>query len=408
MDELQKLAEKQKIKINNQRMHINSLQKKLKKIEEKDRADKEGADQSKAKIEELTKMLESRMTRIRYQSKMYIELEKKQRETIDELKEKNSEVLDLKEKLKSSEENSKMKTQMIDSLNEKMKVQQDSVEKLQKQKEEEASRDQHSIKNKNSIISGLRRALKDEKESKKVLKEHLAHVKSLLSESNKCKVESEKKIENLQNQLEENSRAAKYKETIIEAEHASLKEEMQLLKRQNEEKFLEINKTNQRLHKKFDNARAKLQKMEEAERATAHLKYKRKETEIEAENAILKKGVQILKEKQHEQTAIEENLKRQLSESQNEKKTLKAKLADQEKKETLKKAESKARRVLSFQKQELVELKSQVEHQTTEIDELKSKVQELKMENEKLTGLAGKSERKLRMKIMKIAKICEE
>ncbi|CAG5076411.1 Oidioi.mRNA.OKI2018_I69.PAR.g8453.t2.cds [Oikopleura dioica] len=166
-----------------------------------------------------------------------------------------------------------------------------------------------------------------------------------------------------------------------------------------------MNKTNQRLQKKFDDARAKLQKMEEAER---RVKYKRKETEVEAENAILKKGVQILKEKQHEQTVLEEDLKKQLLESQNDKETLKAKLGEKEKQESQKKAESKARRILSFNKQELGELRSQVEDQTAEIDELKSKVQELKIENEKLTGLAGKSERKLRMKIMKIAKICEE
>ena len=186
-----------------------------------------------------------------------------------------------------------------------------------------------------------------------------------------------------------------------------------------------MNKTNQRLQKKFDDARAKLQKMEEAER---RVKYKRKETEIEAENAILKKGVQeklifflrniskeihklydfwlygekyaeqrskILKEKQHEQTVLEEDLKKQLLESQNEKETLKAKLGEKEKQESQKKAESKARRILSFNKQELGELRSQVEDQTAEIDELKSKVQELKIENEKLTGLAGKSERKV-------------
>ena len=109
---------------------------------------------------------------------------------MDELKKKKSEVLDLNEKMKSAEENLKMKNEMMDSLNKKSKIQQESIENLQKQREEEASRDQLSIENKNSIIQGLRKALKDEKESKKAHKDHLFHL-------------------------------------IIEAENASLKEEIQ-------------------------------------------------------------------------------------------------------------------------------------------------------------------------------------
>ncbi|CAG5076507.1 Oidioi.mRNA.OKI2018_I69.PAR.g8477.t1.cds [Oikopleura dioica] len=317
-------------------------------------------------------------------SKIY----KKYDELMEKLKKKDLEISDLNNKLQSYKVDSKMKTEMIG-------------------------------KNKDAIIRDLRSALKDAMESKG---DHLNHV-DLLSES-------KKKIVNLQNQLKENSRAAKYKETNIEAQNASLKKEIQklneeqqqkcvrevelkkqLLESQNEEKILKTQLNNQRmdllsLQKKFERQKATLMISEEAEKY--RMKHKRKETEIEAENAILKKGVQILKEKQQEQSALEEDLKKQLSESQNEKETLKAKLGEKEKEETQKKAESKARRVLSFQKQELVDLKSQVQDQTSEIDELKLKVQELELENEKLTGLAGKSERKLRMKIMKIAKICEE
>ncbi|CAG5076407.1 Oidioi.mRNA.OKI2018_I69.PAR.g8454.t1.cds [Oikopleura dioica] len=180
-------------------MQLDSLQKKyeealdeLTEIEEKERAKKKEAkkDPSKAKIEELTKILEMKKARIKNQSKSNVALEKKHKQTTNELKKKNSEVLNLNEKLKSSEENLKIKNEMIVFLKEKTKIQQESIESLQKQREEEASRDQHSIENKNSIIQGLRKALKDEKESKKAHKDHLVHL-------------------------------------IIEAENASLKEEIQ-------------------------------------------------------------------------------------------------------------------------------------------------------------------------------------
>ncbi|CAG5112559.1 Oidioi.mRNA.OKI2018_I69.chr2.g6758.t1.cds [Oikopleura dioica] len=302
----------------------------------------------KTRVQELEKTTKTQTTKIENQRESVAIFQRKYNEATEKSKKKDADIKRLNKKIESI---SIAKAKEINLLKEKLGIREDGIQSLTKElaDKESSPRDQRLIRNLQAEIQELKKTNDNQETCAKVqLKEY---------ENSNAKLREE--IKRLKEQLEECSRAAKYKETNAKQKQSAVEDKLRKEIKDLKQSYSLLKASQNQISALCSSKTKKIENLE---------KFAKSMQEVHGDET--KKLQSKFEAKQQEKIELENNhsaAKAQMS-------------AD-----------------ISIKTHQLNKLNSEFDKQALEIQELRKRLQEQKKENETLAGLY-ESERKAREK----------